>query len=167
MADRMSTSTLNKSDRVYSWAMVILAILGAIDSTYLLIYKLTGNNQMCLGNGGCHNVNFSPYAVIYGIPISAIGLAAYLAMGAVILLEPRLPILEENGPLLLFGMTLVGIGFTVYLTYLELYVIHSICPFCVASAIIIIFNVYFSHHQTCKTNCFLGGFHATYSLPLH
>ena len=126
-----------KGERVFSWAMAILAILGAIDSTYLLIYKLTGNNQMCLGNGGCHNVNFSPYAVIYGIPISAMGLAAYLLMLAIVLLEPQLPILKENAPLLLFGMTLVGIGFTVYLTYLELYVIHAVCTFCVASAVII------------------------------
>jgi uncharacterized membrane protein len=64
-------------------------------------------------------------------------MVAYLVIAAVILMEPRLKLLAENGPLLLFGMSLVGVGFSVYLTYLELYVIHAVCPFCVASAIII------------------------------
>lgn len=137
MALRMNKTPINKTDAILSWSIVIFAILGAIDSTYLLIYKLTGNNRMCLGNGGCHNVNFSSYSEIYGIPISAIGLVAYLAMVGIILLEPRLRLLEDNGPLLLFGMGITGVAFSAYLTYLEIYVIHAVCPFCVASAIII------------------------------
>jgi len=137
MAERVKTISVSKTDRFYAWAMVVLAVLGAADSFYLLIYKLTGNNRMCLGNGGCHNVNFSPYAEIYGIPISAIGLAAYLVMAAMVLLEPRIRLLRDNNPLLLFGMTLIGVAFSLYLTYLELYVIHAVCPFCVTSAIVI------------------------------
>jgi uncharacterized membrane protein len=144
MADTIKSKPALKTDQVLSGIMLILAILGAIDSLYLLIYKLTGNNQMCLGNGGCHNVNFSPYSEIYGIPISLIGLIAYIVMALVIVLEPRLPILEENGPLILFGMSLIGVGFSVYLTYLELYVIHAICPFCVASAVIIVLLLVFA-----------------------
>ncbi len=92
---------------------------------------------MCLGNGGCHDVNFSPYSEIYGIPVSVFGILAYVVLAAIILLEPRLQIARENGPLLVFGISLVGIAFTVYLTYLELYVIHAVCPFCVASAVFI------------------------------
>jgi uncharacterized membrane protein len=137
MAHRIKNTSTNKSDRVLSWSIVILSILGAIDALYLLIYKLTGNNQMCLGNGGCHNVNFSPYSEIYGIPVSALGLAAYLVIAGIILLESRITLAEENGPLLVFGISLTGVAFTAYLTYLEFYVIHSVCPFCVASAIII------------------------------
>jgi len=137
MAERVNSISVSKTDRFYAWAMVVLAVLGAADSFYLLIYKLTGNNRMCLGNGGCHNVNFSPYAEIYGIPISAIGLAAYLVMAAMVLLEPRIRLLRDNNPLLLFGMTLIGVAFSLYLTYLELYVIHAVCPFCVTSAIVI------------------------------
>ncbi len=128
---------MNKSNRVLSWSIFVLAVLGVLDSVYLLIYKLTGNTHMCLGNGGCHDVNFSPYAQIYGIPVSAFGILAYVVLCAIILLEPRLQILRENGPLLVFGISLVGVAFTVYLTYLELYVIHAVCPFCVASAVLI------------------------------
>ena len=137
MAHTIKNTPMNKTDRVLSWSIVILSILGAIDSLYLLIYKLTGNNQMCLGNGGCHNVNFSSYSEIYGIPVSALGLAAYIAIVVVILLERHLSLAEENGPLVVFGMSLVGVAFSAYLTYLEFYIIHSVCPFCVASAIII------------------------------
>ncbi len=140
MAERVKNVTMtkiHKTDRSISWVMFVLALIGAADSLYLLIYKLSGNNQMCLGNGGCHNVNFSSYSEIYGIPVSAIGMAAYIVMAVLILLEPRIRLLQENGPLLLFGMTLIGVAFSIYLTYLELYVIHAVCPFCVTSAIVI------------------------------
>jgi uncharacterized membrane protein len=119
------------------WATVILTILGAADALYLLIYKLTGNNQMCLGNGGCHNVNFSPYSSIYGIPVAVFGLSAYLVILCILVLEARLKIAKENSPLAIFGISLGGVAFTAYLTYLEIYIIHAICPFCVASAILI------------------------------
>jgi uncharacterized membrane protein len=128
---------MTKSDRAYSWALIILSILGAIDSIYLLIYKLTGNSRMCLGNGGCHDVNFSPYSEIYGIPISALGILAYAVLLGIVLLEFRLKMARENGPLIVFGISLAGLAFTIYLTYLEFYVIHAICPFCVISAVII------------------------------
>jgi uncharacterized membrane protein len=98
---------------------------------------MTSNNAMCLGNGGCHDVNFSPYSQIAGIPVSLFGLGAYLALAVIPLLEGRLRIVKDNGPLTIFGISLAGTVFTGYLTWIELYVIHRLCPFCVASAIII------------------------------
>jgi uncharacterized membrane protein len=82
-------------------------------------------------------VNFSPYAEINGIPISVFGICAYLAILCILVLEGRVKIAKENGPLAIFGIGLGGVAFSAYLTYLELYVIHAICPFCVASAIAI------------------------------
>jgi uncharacterized membrane protein len=133
----MNKSAIDKSDLVYFWGGVVFAILGFLDALYLLIYKLTGNVRMCLGNGGCHDVNFSPYSEIYGIPISVFGLVAYLAILCILVLERRLNIAYEYGPLAIFGISLVGVAFSVYLTYLELYIIHAVCPFCVISAILI------------------------------
>lgn len=130
-------STQKKEGGPLYWIGLIAAILGELDSIYLLIYKLTGNNKMCIGSGACHDVNFSPYSEIYGIPISLLGVVAYLAIVAVLLLEPRLKILRENGPLAVFGLSLAGVGFSAYLTYLELDVIHKVCPFCVVSAVCI------------------------------
>jgi uncharacterized membrane protein len=94
---------------------------------------------MCLGNGGCHNVNFSPYSEIGGIPVSIFGIFAYLVILLILALEVRVKIAKENGPLAIFGISLCGVAFSVYLTYLEIYVIHAICPFCVVSAIAITF----------------------------
>jgi uncharacterized membrane protein len=139
MANQLKNMHTNKTTPVLFWGTMILAILGAVDATYLYIYKLTGNPHMCLGNGGCHDVNFSPYSEINGIPVSIFGLAAYLAIICILILEARLKFAKENGPLAIFGISLGGVAFTAYLTYLEIYVINAICPFCVASAIIITF----------------------------
>jgi uncharacterized membrane protein len=137
MVHRIEKPVINKSDLALFWGSAVLSILGALDALYLLIFKLTGNNRMCLGNGGCHDVNFSSYSEIYGIPVSVFGMAAFLAILCILFLEGRLKIAKENGPLAIFGISLGGVLFTAYLTYLELYVIHAICPFCVASAILI------------------------------
>ena len=128
---------MDKTGLPLFWGTAILTILGAADSLYLLIYKLTGNSRMCLGNGGCHDVNFSPYSEIYGIPVSLLGMSAFLVILCILILESRLKLAKENGPLAIFGISLAGVAFTAYLTYLEVYVIHAICPFCVAAAVII------------------------------
>ncbi len=137
MAHRMNPPQIDKTGPTFYWVTFVLACLGLLDSTYLLIYKLTNNPTMCLGAGGCHNVNFSPYAEIGGIPVSVFGMAAYIVIAGILLLEPRLKIAQENGSLAVFGISLAGVAFTAYLTWLEIYVIHAICPFCVASAVII------------------------------
>ncbi len=137
MVHRIEKPVINKSDFAFFWGSAVFAVLGALDALYLLIFKLTGNSRMCLGNGGCHDVNFSSYSEIYGIPVSVFGMAAFLAILCILFLEGRLKVAKEYGPLAIFGISLGGVIFTAYLTYLELYVIHAICPFCVASAILI------------------------------
>ena len=137
MAHRINTKPTHKTAPALFWSTMILTILGVADAVYLLIYKLTGNPHMCLGNGGCHNVNFSPYAEINGIPISVFGICAYLAIICILVLEARVKIAKDNGPLAIFGISLGGVAFSAYLTYLEIYIIHAICPFCVISAIAI------------------------------
>jgi uncharacterized membrane protein len=137
MAHRIKPTHHDKTGPALYWTTIGLACLGVLDATYLLVYKLTNNNAMCLGNGGCHDVNFSPYAEIGGIPVSLIGMVAFLVIVGILILEPRLKIVKENGSLAIFGISLAGVAFTAYLTWLEIYVIHAICPFCVASAIII------------------------------
>jgi len=57
-------------------------------------------------NGGCHNVNFSPYSEINGIPVSVFGICAYLAILCILVLEQRVKIAKENGPLAIFGISL-------------------------------------------------------------
>jgi uncharacterized membrane protein len=124
-------------DRKLFWAGFAAATLGLLVSIYMTVYKLTNNNAMCLGNGGCSYVNASRYAAVYGFPVAGIGMLGYLALMVVMLLESRSRFFEENGPILEFGMSLIGVLYSVFLTYLELYVIRHICPFCVTSAVAI------------------------------
>jgi uncharacterized membrane protein len=124
-------------DKGLKWASIVTAILGGLDAAYLLVLKLTSAQAMCLGSGDCSTVNSSRYSEINGIPISLLGLLAYLAIIGILAIETRSRFLKQNGNLLVFGLSLVGVLFSAYLTYVELYVIHAVCPFCVASAILI------------------------------
>ena len=112
-----------------------LAGLGILVSIYMTIYKLTENPNMCLGNGGCSVVNSSKYAMVYGIPVAVIGVGGYLAILLLLWMERRNSFLVENGTLVVFGLALIGFLFTLYLIYVELALIHALCPFCVTSQV--------------------------------
>jgi uncharacterized membrane protein len=116
---------------------LIFAGLGALDSAYLTVIKLAHVAATCRGVGDCESVNSSVYSQIYGIPIAIFGLAAYLVVGALLALEPRLPLLQDYAPLAIFGLALTGTLYSAYLTYVELFVIHAVCPYCLASALLI------------------------------
>lgn len=133
-------SPARSSDRPLYWTSIVVAFLGALDSLYLWILKLSGEASMCLGSGGCASVNASPYSRIGALPVSLIGLLGYLAILGVHFLESRSRFFEENGPLLIFGMSLTGVIFSAYLTWVEFAIIGAFCPFCVASAILITIN---------------------------
>lgn len=119
------------------FASLILAGLGALDATYLSYIKLAHVEAICRGVGNCEAVNNSVYSEIYGIPIALFGLAAYLAIVAILAIEPRFTLLQDYGPLAVFGLALTGTLYSAYLTYVELFVIHAVCPYCVTSALLI------------------------------
>jgi len=136
MTKRAKHNKTTKTGKFIWWASIVLSVLGAADAIYLLVLKLTQNEVMCVGNHGCITVNNSIYSEVYGIPVSVFGLMGYLAILAVLLLELRWKFATQNGPLAIFGMTIVGVLFSAYLTYLEAFVIHAYCPFCIVSAIL-------------------------------
>ena len=90
---------------------------------------------MCLGNGGCSVVNNSIYAEVYGVPVAVVGVGGYLAILGTLLLRDRFAFLESNGIMFFFGLALVGFLFTLYLVYVEIALIHALCPFCVTSQV--------------------------------
>ena len=124
--------------RVLLWASVILSGLGVFVSGYLVTKRFTGGSLACTRWAQCDVVNNSVYSQIYGVPVCVIGLAGYL-----LLLGLAVAALAAHGRtrfrLLLLGfvLSLGGVGFSIYLTYLEIYVIEALCAWCVASAIII------------------------------
>ena len=124
-----------KKHNIYA---LIAAIIGALDSVYLAWIKLSHNETLCApGLGDCFTVNTSRYAELFGIPIAIFGLATYLAIIAILLFEDRIDFLKENGTLALFGIGLVGVLYSAYLSYLEEFVLHAWCPYCILSAVMV------------------------------
>lgn len=122
-------------DRLLNRILIGLLLIGIAVSTYMTIYKLTDNSNMCLGSADCSVVNASRYSEVNGIPVAVIGMAGYGAMLAVLWLERRGGFFEENGSLLFFGLALTGFLFNVYLIYVEVALIKAFCPFCITSQI--------------------------------
>ena len=112
---------------------IVLAVLGFLVSVYMTVYKLTDNQTMCMGNGGCSVVNNSIYSEVYGIPVALVGVVGYTAILAVLTLSTRWSLQRENTTLLFFGLCLAGFLFTAYLVYVEIALIRALCPFCLAS----------------------------------
>jgi len=112
---------------------IALALLGLAVSIYMTIFKLTDNEKMCIGNGGCSKVNSSVYAEVYGIPVAVFGVGGYAVIAALLFAENRNKFLKQNGMMVIFGLALIGFLFTLYLIYVELALIHALCPFCVTS----------------------------------
>ncbi len=118
--------------RIISW---VSTGIGSLDAIYLSWVKIAHSQVYCGTSGQCETVNNSPYSVIGGVPIAFLGLGAYLVVLVLLYLENRGGFWRENAPLFVFGISLVGVIFSAYLTYLEIWVIHAICPYCVLSAI--------------------------------
>jgi uncharacterized membrane protein len=110
-----------------------LAVVGLLISAYLTWVHYTGVAPVCVGgSGGCETVQTSSYATIFGVPVAVIGLVGYTGL----LLSASLR--GELGVYLGFLVALVGTLFSAYLTYLELFVIHAVCEWCVASAALMV-----------------------------
>ncbi len=117
----------------------LIAAIGFIDALYLSWVKLAHTEVFCGGSSNCSTVNSSRYAEIYGIPIAFLGLGAYIVILILLSLEGRNNSWKELFPLVIFGMSLIGSLYSIYLTYVEIAVIKAICPYCVVSAVMMLF----------------------------
>ncbi len=120
-----------------SRSALVFSLIGLAVSSYLVYIKVFPTSPFCMGVGDCEAVNTSIYSEIHGIPIAVFGALAYAAILVSLLLENQVGFFEEWGPLIEFGLAFVGTLYSAYLTYIELGVIHKICPYCVTSAIAI------------------------------
>jgi uncharacterized membrane protein len=120
------------------WAAVILSGLGVSISGYLVAKRFTGGSLACTRWAQCDVVNNSVYSQLYGVPVSVIGLAGYLLLLMLAVAASWTAGRTQRRTLLLsFVLALGGVGFSIYLTYLEIYVIEALCAWCVASAVVI------------------------------
>ena len=110
---------------------ILVALVGLADAAYLTVHHYTAEPVPCSIVEGCEMVLTSAYAVIGGIPLAAIGAAAYLAA----LILAVLALAGKGVAWKLFGVqvTLMTIV-TLWLIYLQWFVIGAFCQFCLLSA---------------------------------
>lgn len=122
-----------------------LSLAGIFVALYLLLYKLGMIGNLSCSVGSCETVNSSKWATFLGLPVAGWGVAWYVAMFvlAVVSTGPRF----AESPLVsvvLLGVATSGLVFSLYLTYLELFVINAICQWCVVSAVIVTIIFFFT-----------------------
>lgn len=129
--------------RNYRSIMAGIATIGAVGTGYLTVVKLTQGTAAC-PTGGCDVVLSSPYATVFGLPLTLFGFLGYLSMvvfaiAPLLLTSPKKKKLRASldkwtGLLLFLGGTAMVV-FSSYLMYLLAFVIKAVCIYCIASAV--------------------------------
>jgi uncharacterized membrane protein len=118
------------NDRRLRLAALVLALIGLGVASYLTYVHYEDIRPVCGLGGDCVKVQTSEWSKLAGIPVAVLGLVAY----ATILVSLFVP--GEEALIAGALTSLVGFGFSAYLTYRELFTIDAICQWCVASAIV-------------------------------
>jgi uncharacterized membrane protein len=111
---------------------VALSVLGLAIAGYLTYVHYAGVSPVCEIAHGCEKVQTSQWSKVAGVPVALLGLLGYGAILVAVLAR------GETALTAAAGAALVGAGFSVYLTYREVFTIHAICIWCVASAVIMV-----------------------------
>jgi uncharacterized membrane protein len=113
--------------------MFVVALVGFIDATYLAVEHYQGVIPPCTVTAGCELVLTSSYAAIFGIPVSLLGALYYLAIlaGLFAYLDFRKTIILNCT----FLFTIFGLLASLWFVYLQIFVIHSYCTYCLGSAL--------------------------------
>jgi uncharacterized membrane protein len=118
------------TDRRLRIAILVLSLIGIGVAGYLTYVHYEGLKVLCLSSGGCETVQASKYAKLDGVPVALLGLLGYIGILGSLLVRGDL------GRVAGFGIALIGFGFSMYLTYRELFTIKAICQWCVSSAVL-------------------------------
>lgn len=107
-------------------ASAVLAFIGLGASLYLWYSKISKTDILCTPGSECDLVNASPYSVLLGVPVAALGAAGYAALLALALwaffARDRAPVWLLNARL---AMASVGLFFAAYLTGIEAFILHA------------------------------------------
>jgi uncharacterized membrane protein len=119
-------------------AVALLSLLGVFVSAYLYLYKLGKIGSLACGAGSCEAVQLSRWSSFLGVDVALLGLIGYLGLFGLALAGLQPGMTNRRGvAVTLLAASAAGVLFAGYLTYLELFVIHAICFWCVTSAVII------------------------------
>lgn len=125
---------IRRSRPLPGWLIPLAALAGLAVAGYLAFVEMTLNEAVCGVVGNCNTVQQSEYARLFGIPIGAIGVAGYIGIAAAWALRrnQRWRLWMNRA---LVGMSLFGVAFSTYLTFLEPFVIGATCIWCLTSAV--------------------------------
>ncbi len=120
------------------WIIPLVSIIGLFVASYLSYVEVTQSTAVCGPVGDCNTVQESPYAKLFGIfPIGVLGVIGYIAINIAWILQYYGPqSLRKVCTLGVWAMAWFGVLFSIYLTFLEPFVIGATCAWCLASAII-------------------------------
>jgi uncharacterized membrane protein len=110
-------------------ASAAVASIGLAIASYLTIVHYAGAAPACAIAHGCETVQHSSYAKVGGVPVALAGLAVYVALLATLLRD------GENWRTATAFFALAGLGFSLWLTWVEVRILHAICIWCVGSAL--------------------------------
>ncbi len=121
------------------WSIPVLIAVGTVVAAYLSYIEITNSAAVCGPVGHCNDVQQSPYATLFGfLPVGILGILAYIAMaGAWVLSRSPAGSVRDLGHIGLWSMALIGTLFSVYLTFLEPFMIGASCVWCLTSAVVV------------------------------
>jgi uncharacterized membrane protein len=121
------------SARTLRITLTVLSVIGVILAAYLTYLHYSGTTPPCSIKGNpCSQVQKSKYSELAGIPVALMGLIGYIAILGT-LLAPE----GETSRLATVAIALGGFGFSMYLTYREVFTLEKICEWCVGSAVLL------------------------------
>lgn len=125
--------------RTSPWTVPIVALAGMLVAIYLAQVEMSDSEAVCGMVGDCNAVQQSSYAELFGVlPIGVLGVVGYIAIllaWAVDYFGDETAMLSKYARAGLLGMTVFGILFSTYLTFLEPFVIGATCAWCITSAL--------------------------------
>jgi uncharacterized membrane protein len=123
--------------RIWLYAIAaILSLLGLADAIYLTIGHITGETVRCTITGGCSEVLSSPYSVVAGVPLAMLGAAAYFSVFS---LSTLAAFGYRVAGVLLTPLVAVMFLMSLWLIYLQAFVIRHFCQYCLFSAAVTTF----------------------------
>lgn len=119
--------------------MVVVSLAGLFLATYLALYHYGVIGVIACNVGSCEKVQTSRWSIFLGLPVAAWGIGFYTVMLILSLLSLRADL--EDSQMLASAMLIVAMGgllFTGWLNFLEAFVIHAWCEWCIASATMVL-----------------------------
>jgi uncharacterized membrane protein len=118
--------------RLRDWLAASLALAGLVDASYLTVEHLSGRSVRCVVVSGCDQVLMSPYAELWGgLPLAALGALAYFAAFSLSILSA---FGDDSSRRLLVPLVALMFVFTLWLLYVQAFVIKAFCTYCLLSA---------------------------------